>query len=185
MPRFGAQRVVAGLAALTSLQYSPWAVANMTWHGEPPPAWDNAFRDSASLGYVVATHQSLHPFPKETVLTWYKPLDHAAPQQARQEALNKPWAAWRDDILADMRPAHPDVEQRVSHLDVMLWGHGMIRPVPGFISGAERKAMSQPHGRIAFAHTDMSGISIFEEACARGADAARVVKLMVDSQLGS
>ena len=86
---------------------------------------------------------------------------------------------WRDEILADLRPAHPDVAQRVSQLDVMLWGHGMIRPVPGFISGSDRLAMARPLGRIAFAHTDMSGISIFEEACTRGAEAARTVLGMI------
>ena len=48
-----------------------------------------------------------------------------------------------------------------------------------FISGASRREMAAPHGRIAFAHTDMSGISIFEEACARGADAARTVLKML------
>jgi hypothetical protein len=179
LPRFVAQRVIAGLAPVTGLIYSPWAVANLTWNGEPPPAWDNALRESASLGYVVATHQSLHPVPRETVLTWYQPLDHAPPPQAREEALKKTWATWRDEILADLRPAHPDAARRVANLDVMLWGHGMIRPVPGFISGRERMGMAQPQGRIAFAHTDMSGISIFEEACTRGADAARVVLTML------
>jgi hypothetical protein len=175
LPRFVAQRVVAGLTPLPGLVYSPWAVANLTWHDDPPPAWDNVLRDGKSLGYVVATHQSLHPQPRGTVLTWYQALDHLPPAPAREEALAKPWSAWRDEILADLRPAHPEVNQLVSHLDVMLWGHGMIRPVPGFISGSNRAAMKQPLGRIAFAHTDMSGISIFEEACTRGADAARTV----------
>ncbi len=175
LPRFVAQRVIAGLPVLPNLHYSPWAVANLTWSGEPPPAWDNVLRDSTSLGYVVATHQSLQPFPNGSVLTWYQALDHAPPRQAREESLKKPWSSWRDEILADLRPAHPDVAARVSHLDVMLWGHGMIRPTPGFISGGDRAAMAQPLGRIAFAHTDMSGISIFEEACTRGAESARTI----------
>jgi len=178
LPRFVAQRVIAGLPAVRDLNYSPWAVANLTWNGEPPPAWDNVLRDSGSLGYVVATHQSLNPYPNSTVLTWYQPLDHAPPLRAREEALKKPWTMWRDEILSDLRPAHPDAAQRVSRLDVMLWGHGMIRPVPGFISGTDRQGMQPPRGRIAFAHTDMSGISIFEEACARGAEAARTVLRM-------
>ena len=139
------------------------------------------FRESSSLGYVVATHQSLHPYPRDSVLTWYKSLDHLPPPEARQEALNKPWTSWRDEVLADMRPAHPDVARRVSNLDIMLWGHGMIRPVPGFISSVARRQMAQPHGRIVFAHSDMSGISIFEEACTRGAEAARVVKGILGS----
>jgi hypothetical protein len=174
LPRFVAQRVMS-LPVVPNLQYSPWAVANLTWSGEPPPSWDNALRDSTSLGYVVATHQSLHPCPSGSVLTWYHPLDHLPPPQAREEALKKPWTQWRDEILADLRPAHPDVARRVSNIDMMLWGHGMVRPVPGYISSAERSAMAQPIGRVAFAHTDMSGISIFEEGCTRGAEAARAV----------
>src|SRR5205085_8187782 len=115
-----AQRAIADLAPVQHHNQSPWAVANMTRRGQPPPSWDNAFRDSHSLGYVVATHQSLHPFPRDTVLTWYQPLDHAPPVLARQEALSNPWSAWRDQVLADMRPAHPDIAPRVTHLDVML-----------------------------------------------------------------
>ena len=48
----------------------------------------------------------------------------------------------------------------------------MIRPVPGFIWGGDRQRMQQAHGRIVFAHSDMSGISIFEEAFTRGTQAA-------------
>lgn len=179
LPRFVAQRVIAGLAPVTELNYSPWAVANLVWSGEPPPSWDNVFRESRSLGYVVATHQSLDSFPRDSVLTWYRPLDHLPPAPAREEMLRTSWAEWRDEILADLRPAHPDVGERVSRLDVMLWGHGMIRPVPGFVSGAARAGMAAPHGRIVFAHTDLGGISIFEEACTRGADAARNILQML------
>lgn len=179
LPRFIAQRIIPGLAPITTLNYSPWAVANLTWSGEPPPSWDSVFRNSKSLGYVVATHQSLHPFPTDSMLTWYRPLDHMAAPQAREELLNKHWTQWRDEILADMLPAHPDVSTRVSNMDVMLWGHGMIRPVPGFITGEDRTRMLVPQGRIVFAHTDMSGISIFEEACARGTDASANILKMI------
>jgi hypothetical protein len=114
------------------------------------------------------------------VLTWYRPLDDAPPPQARQEALNKPWTAWRDDIMADLSPAHSDARSRISNIDVMLWGHGMIRPIPGLIWGHERQKLAPSKGRIAFAHTDLSGISIFEEACTRGASAARLVRNWLD-----
>jgi len=48
----------------------------------------------------------------------------------------------------------------------------MIRPVLGFIWGKSRQQMLQPGNRIVFAHSDMSGISIFEEAYTRGVQAA-------------
>jgi hypothetical protein len=51
----------------------------------------------------------------------------------------------------------------------------MIRPTPGFIWGERRAAMQAPIGRLVFAHSDMSGISIFEEAYTRGVTAASAV----------
>ena len=48
----------------------------------------------------------------------------------------------------------------------------MIRPVPGYIWGAQRPKSAQSFNRIVFAHSDMSGISIFEEAYTRGVQAA-------------
>jgi hypothetical protein len=49
----------------------------------------------------------------------------------------------------------------------------MIQPRPGYIWGQERARMqAHPSPNLAFAHSDMSGISIFEEAFARGRSAA-------------
>jgi hypothetical protein len=50
----------------------------------------------------------------------------------------------------------------------MRWGHAMISPRPSFIwSGIREKAM-QPWRNIHFAHTDLSGIALFEEAFYHG-----------------
>jgi hypothetical protein len=70
---------------------------------------------------------------------------------------------------------HPGIEERVEQIDVWLWGHAMARPVPGFIWGKARNDALKPHKKIFFAHSDMSGISIFEEAQYRGIAAARAV----------
>ncbi len=176
-PRFVAQRIVRGLAPVTGLEYSPWMVANVTLALLPagrgaPLAWDNVVRGSASLGYVVATHQNLHPVPHETVLTHYWPLDASAPPEERQRALTRTHADWCDLIVADLARVHPGIDAHIRNLDVWLWGHGMVRPVPGFIWGETRQRMQPPHGAIVFAHSDMSGISIFEEAFTRGTRAA-------------
>jgi hypothetical protein len=117
----------------------------------------------------------LHPFPKRTVLTYYLPLDNAEPRLARTEALARRYEDWCDLILADLSKAHPGIAKQVTHLDVWLWGHGMIRPTPGFIWGDTRRRMQEPHGNIVFAHSDMSGISIFEEAYTRGIEAGEEI----------
>ncbi len=177
VPRFIAQRIVRDLPAENDLQYSPWMVANITLDEMPnghgaPLAWDNVPRGSASLGYVVATHQNLRPVPRETVLTHYWPLDAAAPRAERERALARGYREWCDLIVTDLERMHPGVDLHIRNLDVWLWGHGMIRPVPGFIWGEGRSRMQRPQGTIVFAHSDMSGISIFEEAFTRGTEAA-------------
>jgi len=136
-------------------------------------AWDNVFYESESLGYVVATHQGLQRVPRETVLTHYWPLDRQPPREARQTALARSHESWCGQIVAELQSVHPGIEAHITQLDVWLWGHGMVRPVPGFLWGETRRRMREPLGRIRFAHSDMSGISIFEEAFTRGVQAAR------------
>jgi hypothetical protein len=54
----------------------------------------------------------------------------------------------------------------------MRWGHAMIRPKPGFIWGGARQAAAKPYRNIHFAHSDLSGIPLFEEAFDNGLRAA-------------
>jgi len=51
----------------------------------------------------------------------------------------------------------------------------MIAPAPGFIWGHRPAALTQREGVVYFAHSDMSGISLFEEAYTRGLHAADAV----------
>jgi hypothetical protein len=51
----------------------------------------------------------------------------------------------------------------------------MIRPRPGALFDPARLARLAPRGRIHFAHTDLSGIALFEEAFDHGLRAAREV----------
>jgi hypothetical protein len=49
----------------------------------------------------------------------------------------------------------------------------MVRPTPGFIwSPARQAAAALPSGPILFAHADLSGLPLFEEAQYRGIAAA-------------
>jgi NAD(P)-binding Rossmann-like domain len=176
-PRFVAQHIVRGIEG-AAVEYSPWMVANVTLDALPAErgaslAWDNVFYEGESLGYVVATHQQLDRVPRETVLTHYWPLDRQPPREARETALARSHESWCSQIVAELQSVHPGIETRITQLDVWLWGHGMVRPVPGFVWGETRRRMQNPLGRIRFAHSDMSGISIFEEAFTRGVQAAR------------
>lgn len=179
-PRFVAQRLTGEVSDLAALQYSPWMAANVTTDRPPqgsgaPLSWDNVIYGSALLGYVVATHQNLRRVPRETVLTYYWPLDHLSPKEARKEAMARTYEDWRDIILAELLATHPELKGHVKSVDVWLWGHGMIRPTPGYIWGAQREAMLRATPPIYYAHSDMSGVSIFEEANYHGVRAAEQV----------
>jgi hypothetical protein len=57
----------------------------------------------------------------------------------------------------------------------MRWGHAMIRPRPNFIHGGARAAARAPFRSVHFAHTDLSGLALFEEAFDHGLRAAEEV----------
>ena len=178
LPRFTAPRVIDGYSpsGIEAFTYSPWMVANLTVDRLPEgAAWDNVLHDSPSLGYVVATHQDLRMTTGRSVLTYYLPLAVPNPEVARAWMLDQEWRDWVSLILADLGQAHPGIESLVTHADVMLWGHAMIRPVPGFVWGEARRGAAAPYGPVRFAHSDMSGISLFEEAQYHGVRAAEEV----------
>lgn len=175
-PSFLAPHVVEG-APPVRFAYSPWVTANLTlerWPSERgfEPAWDNVIHDSPSLGYVVATHQSHSIRPERTVWTWYHALADQAPADARNLLLRRSWAEWKDMILADLERAHPDIAECVSRVDVMRMGHAMVRPTPGFLADPARRALAEARGPVFYAHSDLSGLSLFEEAQHRGITAA-------------
>jgi phytoene dehydrogenase-like protein len=160
-----------------TIQYSPWVTANLTLDRMPKErgldlAWDNVFYDSESLGYVVATHMTLRSRIDRSVWTWYTALAKGTPQENRAKLLNARWEHWRDYILDDLSRAYPDIRQCVSRVDVMRIGHAMARPVPCSVFSEERLRLTKPHGRVLFAHSDVSGFSVFEEAQYRGVKAA-------------
>lgn len=158
-------------AHISEFQFGAWMVANLTLRDRPqqnsvrdfPLAWDNVLYESPSLGYVVATHQrGLDRGP--TVLTYYYPLCDENPRVARTRLLETDWRGWAEVALTDLSRAHPDIRNLVERLDVMRWGHAMIRPRTGFMWGQARREAAKPFRSIHFAHSELSGVALFEEA---------------------
>lgn len=181
VPRFVAARIVDSSAYkidASAFDYSPWLVANVTLDRMPAGpgaalAWDNVVYGSEMLGYVVATHQNLDVQPRQTVLTWYWPLDHLPPPAARKQAMARDAASWKVAIETELLRLHPELAGAIRRIDLRLWGHGMIRPRPGFIWGDARQQALTQQPPLFFAHSDLAGISIFEEAYTCGVNAAR------------
>ncbi|MBB4638268.1 FAD-dependent oxidoreductase [Longimicrobium terrae] len=175
-PSFLAPHVVQG-APRVRFDYSPWLTANLVlerWPAERgfEPAWDNVIHGSPGLGYVVATHQTYAVQPERTVWTYYHALSDVPPAEARKLLLRRGWAEWKDAILADLERAHPDIRACVSRVDIMRMGHAMVRPTPGFLADPGRRALVDADGPVFYAHSDLSGLSLFEEAQHCGVTAA-------------
>jgi glycine/D-amino acid oxidase-like deaminating enzyme len=176
-PTFLAPYLIEGVSPVRGFVYSPWLTANLTldrWPGErrSEPAWDNVIYDSPALGYVVATHQSLRSHIDRSVWTYYWALAEGTPAANRQLLLGKDWNYWKEAILNDLARAHPDIRACVSRIDLLRLGHAMIRPTVGFLGSEERRRLAEPRGSLFFANSDLSGLSLFEEAQYRGVKAA-------------
>lgn len=175
-----ARIVVAAPAALREaarVPQAPWLVANLHLR-EPltdkpgaPPSWDNVLYDApgsgASLGYVDAMHQSLRPHAGPTVLTAYWALGDA-PARNRKRLLDEPWSAWAALVVGDITRAHPDLPRKLARVDLMRYGHAMAIPAPGVRGSAALAALRSSTGRVHFAHSDLAGYSVFEEALHHG-----------------
>jgi hypothetical protein len=138
-------------------------------------AWDNVSYYSDSLGYVVATHQNISTREAGSVITYYYPLSDGKPEDERRTLQSADAGNWRKTIIADLERMHPNITRDIISMDLWPWGHGMISPAVGFIWGDNRKKMRESNGQIYFAHSDMSGMSNFEEAQYQGVEAARQV----------
>ncbi|MCU0241237.1 MAG: FAD-dependent oxidoreductase, partial [Vicinamibacteria bacterium] len=166
---------------IQAFEYGPWLVANLTLRARPvnrgfSAAWDNVIYESPSLGYVVATHQTGRDHGP-TVLTYYHAFCDSDAKASRSILLSEDWAHWAEIILSDLERAHPEIRRLTTRLDIMRWGHAMIRPKTGFIWSAARARAAQTFNGIHFAHTDLSGMALFEEAFYHGLRAAEEVLL--------
>jgi len=187
--------------AARRLAWAPWLVANIhidrPLQDRPgaAPAWDNVLYDHETrggLGYVDAGHQRLDvgaQIAGPTVLSYYQALGDWP--DGRAALLDRPWTAWRDAILATLARPHPDIHARATRMEITRYGHAMAVPRPGeqrFLSQIGLQPLTDKRyqllngervplpptpatARLAFAHADWSGYSVFEEAFTRGTGA--------------
>lgn len=159
--------------------YSPWLVANITLHKNTldarlPLAWDNVLFNSESVGYVWAGNQSLQSKINETIITFYRPLSADASTADRIKAFKMNYEQQVELVINELSKAHPNISRHVKKIDTWIWGHGMIAPQKSYIWDKRLKDYPKTiQEKIFFAHSDMSGISIFEEAFYQGTKAAR------------
>lgn len=161
---------------------SPWLVANFTLSRFPaekegtPLAWDNVVLGSESLGFVNATHQLVRVArPAGTVLTTYHALGGTDGTAARQALAH----ASQESLLAtasqDLDRAYGEGWRKwVVSAELTVHGHAMATPTVGFLANKVRARAAAATGPILYAHSDLAGYSVFEEAAWWGTRAARL-----------
>jgi protoporphyrinogen oxidase len=182
-PQFVTAHIRTNIAALKGraynlFTYSSWMVGNL-WvknnlkeKGGAPMAWDNVIYNSPSLGYINSNAQHLHRFQPEINFTYYYPFDDR--QTDRKKLLQTNHAEFTNIMLNDMKQVYEDLEESIIRYDPFIWGHAMIKPLKGFIWSEEKQNAARSINKsIYFAHTDLSGISVFEEGFYQGIKAVR------------
>jgi hypothetical protein len=170
-------------------RYAPWFTATITLdynfnEASYPLSWDNVIYKSEGLGYVFNQHQSLSQDVSNKVITYYFSFPSENTSGSRKSLYKMKQKDFEDVIIKDLSKAHQDIATYVQSIEIFKIGHGMISPMPFFLSGKERKeAQKDIDGKVFFAHSDLSGISIFEEAFHQGINAAN--KLVNEKVLDS
>lgn len=168
-------------------EHNAWFVANLFLKDRPttqfkrdfPLAWDNVIYESPSLGYVNATHQKGVDYG-QTVFTYYFPM---AETDGRAKLFSLSWRELADIVLSDLSLAHKDIHRLTERIDIMRWGHAMISPRTNFLWNGAREQAQKPFRNIHFAHSDLSGIALFEEAFYHGIRAANEVLEVNEMQI--
>ncbi|MDB5823394.1 MAG: amine oxidase [Herminiimonas sp.] len=190
MPLHVAARVVAAIKdygfdpALHMPAYAPWMVSNFMMNAFPeerpeaPLSWDNVVyqQPGLGLGYVVSTHQDIRVAPPpRTVFTAWTVLSDRSPLDAARWMESATPAELLSVASADLRAAYGwRLAACVERVEITLRPHAMATPLPGFRSNAGLNALRTLDGPVLFAHGDLSGLSLFEEAAWWGYRAAKL-----------
>lgn len=186
MPLFVAQRLLPDIRAygydpaVHATPHAAWMVSNFVMEGYPleapgePLSWDNVVYEGQALGYVVSTHQLLRVArTPRSVFTAYHALSNRTPQAARDWLTRATPQDLRDAAAVDLVAAYGNEFWRnARQLEITVRGHAMATPVCGYLSNPGLAALRAVDGPVLFAHADLSGYSVFEEASWWGVTAA-------------
>lgn len=204
MPLYVAARVVDNIgqygfdAKAHVPSYAPWLVANFVMRrfpaelqadasdgasdgvgddSSPGLCWDNVVYQEPGLGFVVSTHQDIRQQPpRKSVFTSFVALSDRTPQAARRWMERASSAEMLELASRDLRAAYGmELASCVERVEITLRGHAMAAPLPGFRSNPGLRALRELDGPILFAHADLSGFSVFEEAAWWGYRAAKLL----------
>lgn len=161
-----------------------WMVSNFLFNELPRElvkgiglAYDNVVFPSDNLGYVFSDNQSMELSRDKKVLTTYTCLSNIKMSDSRKKLLSMNKQELLDLSMKDLITSYgKSVHLLIDSVDINIRGHAMPYPNVGFLErnqSIQTMANSLKKDRIFFAHSDLSGISIFEEATWWGYQAAK------------
>ena len=181
LPRFTAPSLITDYPQLKTAQYFPWLVSQILversiLEKRSSLCWDNVKYGEKGLGYINNHHQTVTQSQQQVLLTLYYSFFEGQASEARS-AISK-WSAQQTQefILNELKKIHPEIEESIESIDYKFLGHGMIAPTVNFIWKNRLLDFKEQWKGIHFSHSDMSGISVFEEAFHQGHKAALKVR---------
>ncbi|OJX37201.1 MAG: hypothetical protein BGO87_14750 [Flavobacteriia bacterium 40-80] len=165
--------------------YSPWILATLVLERFPLSegaelSWENVIFQGKGLGYIYNQHQNLTQYESPFVITYYRALDGGNLKEERKKLQRYSDEYWKNEVLEDLKTVHPEIEKYLVSIEIFKRGHGMISPSINFLFSEDKKEALKPIGdKVFFAHTDLSGISLFEEAFYQG---TRAVEQMLNDE---
>lgn len=160
-------------------EHSVWLVSNFVFKDLPKEkytgiqlSYDNVIANSTSLGFVFTHNQSLDISIENKVLTTYVCLSDQSMKSSRKQVLKMS----KEEILKlaskDLITAYGhNFYSLLSSVEITIRGHAMPFPNVGFLTrnqSLKLKTNELEKENLFFAHSDLSGISIFEEASWQG-----------------
>ena len=122
--------------------------------------------NSPTLGYVDAMHQSLRTFARSNRVDVLLGAGGRVRRRRNRRVLHGKGLGLLEG--SDPRRISSGCIRAsgscVSRVDIMRMGHAMVRPTVGSIFAAERQTLWRGIDGLLFAHSDVSGLSLFEEA---------------------
>lgn len=189
MPLYVASHVFPGIkgygfhSAIHTPSYAPWLVSNFLMSRFPNEkkgtelAWDNVVYEGEGLGYVVSTHQDIRVArPPQTVFTAYDALSDLAPTETRKWLFKSNPKELFEKAAVDLKDVYGlELWRSTKAIEITVRGHAMASPTTGFLNNKGLDSLRKSDGKVLFAHSDLSGFSVFEEAAWWGYQAANKI----------
>ncbi len=176
IPRFIAARIIPAYPKeraklVKKVKYHGYLVANVLLSKRPSHEWYDAYTldalepDKCGWTDLIVADFVVDKKSDRCVLTAYRGLPYP---EGRDELLTEgSYGRMREAVMKDLEKVLPGLglkKEDVADINLSRWGHPLVQSRPGQLADGLMEKISEPIGRIAFAHQDRWGIPAIENA---------------------